>query len=94
LLFPAFGFAMWKLGDPDFSNPFYGYSFGMPLTQGVLFILIFVVYGVYRCREPKNKAYRLGRQCTHKISVDRFEFRFLRKNLSCCIQFNVAIQEF
>lgn len=55
LEFVSFGFAMWKLGDPDCSNPFYGYSIGMPLTQGILFILIFVVYGVHRCREPKTR---------------------------------------
>ena len=54
MLVPAFGLAIWKLGDPDCSNPFYGYSLGMPLALGIVFISMFIVFAYERCHETKT----------------------------------------
>ncbi|XP_048772202.2 uncharacterized protein LOC125678110 isoform X2 [Ostrea edulis] len=55
LEFVSFGFAMSQLDSPKCDNPFYGYSIGMPLTLGILFILLFVVFGFDRCKNSKTQ---------------------------------------
>nr|XP_022325515.1 uncharacterized protein LOC111125734 isoform X2 [Crassostrea virginica] len=54
LEFVSFGLAIWKFGDPDCSNPFYGYSLGMPLALGIVFISMFIVFAYERCHETKT----------------------------------------
>ncbi|XP_061165392.1 uncharacterized protein LOC133174319 [Saccostrea echinata] len=54
LEFISFGIAIWKRDDPDCTNPFYGYSIGMPFSLGILLIFLYIVFGIDRYKNSRT----------------------------------------